>query len=425
MLTPNQIYDYLRYYISTNEKSSIVRSFKDGSKNPLNLFFHQDNSNSPYVSKDIDRILKYDGFIDMYDQEPIDFVEIRNQYRNDGDNHLDNLYPELEKLSDLDFFLFLSASMCSPIICHSEKNSYEIETLKKHNFIDVHYWIHGLISRFWYSEFRLLLKNEKRNPKRFGIYAREFNGTRSYRLKLLKELSKISENVYYRYPLNDYFNFFSVWKENQEDISANSSAYINWIDHERFDIHLVAETLFDTSKTHLTEKVFKPIVMYQPFIILGGPGSLKYLKDYGFKTFDSCWDESYDLETDSIKRFNKIVDVINSINELDDFNYRQLIAKTRSITEYNRNLFYSEEFNMNLMNELMEGLDKALKIQEESFTKNPGGNLFSLMDKMYKTKDDINPNHKKIIKGICNKLKEDNPELLSQLKLKYSKLINE
>jgi pimeloyl-ACP methyl ester carboxylesterase len=76
----------------------------------------------------------------------------------------------------------------------------------------------------------------------------------------------------------------------------------------------VAETVFN-QKVHLTEKIFKPIVMLQPFIVFAGPGSLKYLQSYGFQTFSAIWDESYDEEVDSSTRLEKIINGYKKSND--------------------------------------------------------------------------------------------------------------
>ncbi len=44
----------------------------------------------------------------------------------------------------------------------------------------------------------------------------------------------------------------------------------------------------------ITEKTFKPMLQLQPFMLVGNQGSLEYLKDCGYKTFDSLWSERYD-----------------------------------------------------------------------------------------------------------------------------------
>jgi hypothetical protein len=41
----------------------------------------------------------------------------------------------------------------------------------------------------------------------------------------------------------------------------------------------------------VTEKIFKPIVNLQPFIIVGHPGLLAYLKDKGFETYPEWFNE--------------------------------------------------------------------------------------------------------------------------------------
>tara|TARA_B100000287_G_scaffold18868_1_gene18889 strand:- start:6550 stop:7779 length:1230 start_codon:yes stop_codon:yes gene_type:complete len=54
----------------------------------------------------------------------------------------------------------------------------------------------------------------------------------------------------------------------------------------------------DLQKITITEKVWKPIVTFQPFILISMKGSLRKLREWGFKTFDGFIDESYDnLET--------------------------------------------------------------------------------------------------------------------------------
>ena len=80
----------------------------------------------------------------------------------------------------------------------------------------------------------------------------------------------------------------------------------------------------DLQKITITEKVWKPIVTFQPFILISMKDSLKKLKEWGFKTFDGFIDESYDtLETygERKKVINKeIIRLCNmSRKELDDW----------------------------------------------------------------------------------------------------------
>ena len=50
----------------------------------------------------------------------------------------------------------------------------------------------------------------------------------------------------------------------------------------------------EEDQCHLTEKIFKPMMLEKPFVVNGTKGYLKELKRLGFKTFSDVIDESYD-----------------------------------------------------------------------------------------------------------------------------------
>lgn len=79
-------------------------------------------------------------------------------------------------------------------------------------------------------------------------------------------------------------------------------------------LHIVSETYFENTSTQMffSEKIYKPIVFLQPFILFGQTNSLKYLKELGFKTFSSFIDESYDDIKDDHQRFYA---ALNSVKE--------------------------------------------------------------------------------------------------------------
>ena len=67
----------------------------------------------------------------------------------------------------------------------------------------------------------------------------------------------------------------------------------------------------------LSEKVYKPIACFHPFIIMGNKGSLKKLREMGYRTFDGFIDESYD-ELPTFERFDAIIEAIKKINAIED-----------------------------------------------------------------------------------------------------------
>jgi hypothetical protein len=251
----------------------------------------------------------------------------------------------------------------NPIITHSEKNSNDVKVFSDNFHTPFHYWTNAITSRYWFSQFELLKKSKEQGGVRLGTYIRDTTGTREYRKDIISYINETNPNIFCPYI-------------NGGEPNSDASASIEWGDHTKFDIQIVPETLFDTEKTHLTEKVFKPIVMHQPFILFAGAHSLKYMKEYGFKTFGDIWDESYDEELNSTIRFNKIIKLLTDISELSNAKYTILINKTNSIVEFNRCHFYSDSFKKILIDELINGFEDSLKIQEESFYTFPGGTLF-------------------------------------------------
>ena len=61
-----------------------------------------------------------------------------------------------------------------------------------------------------------------------------------------------------------------------------------------------------TGPVRLTEKVFKAIKNCQPFVIAGACGSIKQLREMGYKTFDHVVDHSYDAIEDPTERWEAV-----------------------------------------------------------------------------------------------------------------------
>jgi len=61
-----------------------------------------------------------------------------------------------------------------------------------------------------------------------------------------------------------------------------------------------------TGPVRLTEKVFKAIKHCQPFVIAGACGSVKQLREMGYRTFDHVINHSYDQIEDATERWNAV-----------------------------------------------------------------------------------------------------------------------
>ena len=69
---------------------------------------------------------------------------------------------------------------------------------------------------------------------------------------------------------------------------------------------LVSETNDNDYEVFMTEKIWKPIIAQQVFVVHGNHLYLQKLREIGFKTFSSYFDESYDLEPNADKRIDAI-----------------------------------------------------------------------------------------------------------------------
>jgi len=122
-------------------------------------------------------------------------------------------------------------------------------------------------------------------------------------------------------------------------------------------IYVPTETVYFGRRTHLTEKTFKAIALGMPFILVAAAGSLAYLREYGFRTFDTIWDESYDLETDDFLRLERVTQLLADIDAMSQHQKEVLWSNAQEIAIHNWNHFYHGGFEHRLWQELEGMLD--------------------------------------------------------------------
>ena len=103
---------------------------------------------------------------------------------------------------------------------------------------------------------------------------------------------------------------------------------------------LVSETNDVDYEIFMTEKIWKPIIAQHPFVVHGNYLYLQKLREMGFKTFGSYFDESYDLERDPSKRIDKIV---NTCRDLLTKNWQDIYLQTRALRKHNLETFFDRE----------------------------------------------------------------------------------
>ena len=271
------------------------------------------------------------------------------------------------------------------LLLHSEKNSPELDKYESCNFIGVYYWSHALIARDWFRYAQIdpkLSANKSSRKKDFLIYNRAWSGTREYRIKFAdllvqSNLLPYCDTKFNAYDQNKHYqnhdfvnkdfapdqhnleNFFD-----QNNFAPTASADYDAKDYCNTGIEVVLETLFDDKRLHLTEKTLRPLASGQPFMLAATPGSLQYLKDYGFQTFSPYIDETYDTVQDPVSRLQHIIAEMKRLSELDEVAKSNLYDKLDEIAKFNKSRFFSQDFFDCVVAEYRTNLHQALKTLE-------------------------------------------------------------
>jgi hypothetical protein len=126
-----------------------------------------------------------------------------------------------------------------------------------------------------------------------------------------------------------------------DKVSDFAHSYLGSHDRELYlnsYFQIVTETEFPNSGTiFFTEKIMKPLMNLQPFIVITSSGFIKSLKSLGFKTYDGLFDESYDDIENRWERFDFIIKEIDKILSKSPEEVRDLYEKYFEICVYNRN----------------------------------------------------------------------------------------
>lgn len=275
-----------------------------------------------------------------------------------------------------------------PIIITSEKNSKAIEEIcQTYGFQSRYYFFHGWAALDWYRGYNYSLDiippEERRITHTFFCPNRIIGGDRWHRVIMMYQIIKHGlQHNHISFPENCPVEqtwsaeiaqkFKPLYPDISDTLVLRSKLPLEFAGEtghpmtsyylDRFEecnqslLYLVTETVTKNDCLHLTEKTFKPIALGMPFILLAPPYSLKYLRDYGFQTFESFIDESYDNECDVFKRIEMIAKELKTIDSMTRANKQKLFNDMLPIVQHNLSHFYNGGFEKVLNDELIHML---------------------------------------------------------------------
>ena len=156
------------------------------------------------------------------------------------------------------------------------------------------------------------------------------NGPSSWRVK--KEFSEATLSWPYVSP-----NLDPAW-EVKEQLDNSISGTVPWEIYNRCYYSILVETLYQGNCYLMAEKIGKCLYARRLFVHFGAAHWLKKLRSFGFQTFDSVLDESYDSIEDDVKRWQA---AFEQVKWLSKQNHTELLQKIKPMLDHNHARLYT------------------------------------------------------------------------------------
>lgn len=152
-----------------------------------------------------------------------------------------------------------------------------------------------------------------------------------YTDRFTKEYFQHFSDIKLRYPYVSP-NLNPAWETQPEVKYNNISPYVPWEIYRRTNYSVVCETLGVGDTFFLSEKTTKALWGKRIFVMFSVVNFLKRLRKQGFQTFGDIIDESYDSESDNVRRFSKAVEQMHYLSLQDPV---ELYRRVEPILEHN------------------------------------------------------------------------------------------
>jgi len=118
-----------------------------------------------------------------------------------------------------------------------------------------------------------------------------------------------------------------LFKKSWGDIYIKAEPYIDTY------FSLVAETVFDYPYSFRTEKIWKPVAMGHPWIVVSNQGYYRDMHNLGFRSFGHVIDESFDSIENNQDRLARIAQVVEDLCKQD---LAAFVKECYNVCKYNQ-----------------------------------------------------------------------------------------
>ncbi len=213
-------------------------------------------------------------------------------------------------------------------------------------------WDQGYVS---FGGFELVRRMGKREPGRMVRDMRRLPGFRD----LFGQLSPYLD----RLEAQGCIEFNEAVDEPSLAPDRHRAADLALAEYQRSWFSVVTETEMRARPDRVTEKSFKPLLNFHPFLVFGNPGSLALLRGLGFETFPELVDETYDQVESPRARFDLAYAQVARLCRLDEAELARLEAGLADKLEHNARVAlidlprrYREEIDRALVDDLLAPL---------------------------------------------------------------------
>jgi hypothetical protein len=116
-------------------------------------------------------------------------------------------------------------------------------------------------------------------------------------------------------------------------------------------------------RTEISEKSYKPLAYFQPFITVGSEGTLAWLHKEGFETFNNLWSEDYDLIDNDERRVSTVIQQVRDVVLTYNRHSTGWDKLTQDKLEHNHARFFDLEtikrrFDQEIIGDMMEFINR-------------------------------------------------------------------
>jgi len=226
--------------------------------------------------------------------------------------------------------------------------------------IDHIMWTGG-VSWFWFYMYRKHLNHKlsfDHSEKKYDfLYLNK--AARPHRVKMLEKMPQavLDKSLWTDWPKRKLDKQYELpWAQDYPRWGMDQDVYELPFNHTKYNF--VSESNDVNDEIFMTEKIWKPIIAQQPFVVHGNHLYLQKLREMGFQTFGEYFSEKYDITKDPDERIEKIAILCEKMQKI---NWKDFYLHSQALRKHNYRTFFNK---WKLSKQINETIDLFLEFAD-------------------------------------------------------------